>query len=114
MAMFEQVSVRELKNQTTKVLRQVEKGNPVTVTKRGRPIARIEPATERDRAPRTSIYERLQRQIEARWPALRRRSPAKQRADFERISRKAARGLRSRSWQQMDRAAKGDPLGLSR
>jgi hypothetical protein len=36
------------------------------------------------------------------------------RAEFERISRKAARTLPYRSWQEMDRASKGDRFGLSR
>ena len=114
MAPTVEVSVRQINNETTKILRRVESGDRVTVTKRGRPIARIEPATERDRPPPSSLYERLQRQIEARRPDLRRRSSSQRRADFERISRKIARGLRYRSWQEMDRAAKGDPLGLSR
>jgi hypothetical protein len=61
-----------------------------------------------------SIYRSLQRQIQARIPGLRRQSEAIARRDFERISRKIARTLPYKTWQEMDRAAKGDRFGLSR
>ncbi|MFQ5667368.1 MAG: type II toxin-antitoxin system Phd/YefM family antitoxin [Candidatus Binatia bacterium] len=52
-----EVSVRELKNQTTAILRRVEAGERVTVTKRGRAIATIEPASRVRAATRESIYQ---------------------------------------------------------
>jgi hypothetical protein len=61
-----------------------------------------------------SIYHSLQRQIEARNRRLRRTSLAAARRDFERISRKIARTIPYKSWQEMDRVAKGDRFGLSR
>jgi prevent-host-death family protein len=109
-----EVSVRELKNQTTGILRRVERGERIIVTRRGRAIVRLEPATERDRAATDSLYARLQREIVARRPELRRRSDARRRADFERVSRKIARALPGRTWVEMDRLAKGDPSGRSR
>ena len=36
------------------------------------------------------------------------------RRDFERISRKIARTLPYRDWQEMDQVAKGDRFGFSR
>jgi prevent-host-death family protein len=107
------VSVRELKNQTTAVLRRVEAGDRVCVTKRGRVVAVIESATEPPRAPSDSIYRRLQQRIQAR-AGLRPLAPAAARREFDRISRKIARTLPYKSWREMDRVVKGDPVGLSR
>lgn len=106
------VTVRELKNQTTDILRRVESGLAVTVTRRGRAIATIGPASGPTPMPSDSIYRRLQRQIETRDPGP--TSESARRAEFERISRKAARALPYRTWQEMARAAKGDRFGLSR
>jgi prevent-host-death family protein len=114
MAYESQVSVRELKNQTTSILRRVESGERITVTKRGRPVAVIEPSTQVLIPASDSIYRSLQRQIEARQPALRKMSEAAAKRDFERISRKIARTIPYQSWQEMDRVAKGDRFGLSR
>jgi prevent-host-death family protein len=107
------VSVRELKNQTTAVLRRVEAGDRVPITKRGRVVAIIEPAAEPPRALSDSIYRRLQQRIQAR-SGLRPLAPAAARREFDRISRKIARTLPYKSWREMDRAAKGDRVGLSR
>jgi prevent-host-death family protein len=90
MATDSQVSVRELKNQTTRVLRRVEAGEHVTVTKRGKPVAVIEPSSQSTGPATDSIYRSLQRQIEARIPGLRQESEAAARRDFERLSRKIA------------------------
>jgi prevent-host-death family protein len=109
-----QVSVRELKNETTRILRRVEAGERVTVTKRGRPVAVIEPSGQTSPAASDSIYRSLQRHIEARNPGLRRMSEASARRDFERLSRKIARTVPYKDWREMDRAAKGDRFGFSR
>lgn len=111
-------SVRELKNQTTALLRQVEKGGTVIVTRRGKPIATLKPFEERDlqqseRYP-TTIYDTLRKQIEHKYPQLARRTPAQMREDFDRITRKARQKLSFSSWQEMDRAVKGDRYGLTR
>ncbi len=113
MASTASVSIRELKNETTAVLRRVEAGDRVPVTKRGRVIAIIEPAAEPPRAPSDSIYRRLQQHIAVR-AGLRPLAPAAARREFDRISRKIARTLPYKTWREMDRAVKGDRVGLSR
>jgi antitoxin (DNA-binding transcriptional repressor) of toxin-antitoxin stability system len=114
MAVESQVSVRELKNQTTSILRRVEAGERITVTKRGRPIAIMEPSSQASSVASDSIYRGLQRQIEARISGLRGTSETAARRDFERISRKIARTLPYKDWREMDRVAKGDRFGFSR
>jgi prevent-host-death family protein len=109
-----EVSVRELKNQTTGILRRVEAGERVRVTRRGRVIAMLSPASEAERRPSDSIYQHLRRQIEARNPILRKRKAREAARDFDRISRKIARTIPYRDWREMDRALKGDRFGLSR
>ncbi|WP_159718485.1 type II toxin-antitoxin system Phd/YefM family antitoxin [Geminicoccus flavidas] len=47
---MEQVSVFEAKNRLSALLDQVEQGRPVTITRRGRPIARLVPAQLADDA----------------------------------------------------------------
>lgn len=114
MAAKPEVSVRELKNQTTAILRRVEGGERVTITKRGRPVAVLEPSSQAAVPAPDSIYRSLQRQIEARHPRLRKMTEAEANREFERISRKIARTMPYKSWQEMDRAAKGDRFGFSR
>jgi prevent-host-death family protein len=62
------VTVRELKNQTTAILRRVEGGEAVAVTRRGQVIATIGPASGPPPMASDSIYRQLQRQIETRRP----------------------------------------------
>ncbi len=47
--MSETVGIRELKNNLSQVMKRVETGEPITVTRRGRPVARIVSTT---RSPR--------------------------------------------------------------
>ena len=111
-------SVRELKNQTTKLLRTVEKGAFIIVTRRGKPIATLKPFEEgdlrqTDRYP-TTIYATLREQIQQKYPDFTRRTPKQVQQSFERVTRKAKRNLPFSSWQEMDRALKGDRYGLTR
>lgn len=39
--MSESVGIRELKNGTSRIIERVEAGEPITVTRRGKPVARI-------------------------------------------------------------------------
>lgn len=39
--MSETVGIRELKNGTSRIIDRVEAGEPITVTRRGKPVARI-------------------------------------------------------------------------
>jgi prevent-host-death family protein len=111
-------SVRELKNQTTALLRKVEKGALVVVTRRGKPVATLKPFEEQDlhRSTRhpTTLYDALQEQIRGQHPELARRTPQQVRRSFERITHKVRRSLPFRTWQEMDRALKGDRYGLTR
>src|ERR1700687_943867 len=102
------VTVRELKNQATAILRRVEAGERVAVTKRGRVIATLAPAGGAPPVASDSIYRRLQRYIAARTGKTKARAEPALRAEFERISRKIARTLPYKSWREMDRAVKGD------
>ena len=111
-------SVRELKNQTTTLLRKVEKGTLVVVTRRGKPVATLKPFEEQDlhrSAPySTALYEALREKIQKQHPAVARRTPEQVRRSFERITRKVKRSLPFSTWQEMDRALKGDRYGLPR
>lgn len=111
-------SVRELKNQTTALLRKVEKGALVVVTRRGKPVAILKPFEEQDlrritHSP-TMLYDTLREQIQKRHPELSRRPPHQVRQSFERITNKMKRALPFSTWQEMDRALKGDRYGLTR
>ena len=118
MATSIQVNVRELKAKATMIIRQVEAGVRVTVTKRGRTVALIESvpglASEPSTVASDSIYDTLRRRIESRVPAARGATPAERAREFARISRKMTRGLPYQNWRDMDRAVKGDRHRLSR
>jgi prevent-host-death family protein len=54
------VSVRELRNETARVMAAVEAGTPVTLTVHGRPVADIVPRQERrERRPSAVVYGEL-------------------------------------------------------
>jgi prevent-host-death family protein len=56
------VSVRDLRNDTAKVIAAVEAGTPVTLTVHGRPVADIVPRRERqERRPAAVVYGELDR-----------------------------------------------------
>ncbi len=75
------VSVRDLKNSLSEHLARVRRGERLTVTLRGRPIAQITPA---DTDAALSVDERLRRMAEAGDLILRDRS-ARAPDDFEPI-----------------------------
>lgn len=55
-----EISVRDLRNHTSEVLRRVEAGEPVTVTVDRRPVARIVPLTKRRPSmPSSEFFARL-------------------------------------------------------
>ncbi len=54
------VSVRELRNDTARVIAAVEAGTPITLTVHGRPVADIVPRRERrERRPAAVVYSEL-------------------------------------------------------
>ena len=68
------VGVRELKEQTSKILRRVrEEGEIIEITYHGQPIARLVPITpsppaEEELAAYWADLEQLAAEIEAKWP----------------------------------------------
>jgi prevent-host-death family protein len=118
-AMTKFVHVRDLKNQTTALLREVEEGTTLIVTRRGKPIAILRPFSSSDLQPvrsrySTAIYDTLRKHIEACYPELRTRTSEEKKRNFERITKKIRQALSFKSWQEMDKAAKGDRYGLTR
>jgi prevent-host-death family protein len=59
--MANDVGVYEAKTHLTALLDRVEGGEQFTITKHGRPIARLIPVTRTDRARRREIIERLKK-----------------------------------------------------
>ena len=108
------MSVRELKNQTTLILKRVEAGQRLIITKRGRPVAVIEASSQASLPPSDSIYRGLQGQIEVRTPGLKWKSAAVAQREFDQISRRISGRVPYRGWRAMNRAAKDDRFGLSR
>ena len=110
-------TVRDLKNQTTALIREAEKGKAVVVTRRGKPVATLKPFEQKDldkeeRYP-TSAYDNLKRKIAAKFPKLAKESPEQVRRRFDKITEKIRRSLPFKTWQEMDRFAKGDRYGLT-
>jgi prevent-host-death family protein len=46
--MAKYASVRDLKNQTTALIREAERGKAVVVTRRGKPVATLKPFEQKD------------------------------------------------------------------
>jgi len=116
--MAKYATVRELKNQTTALIRDAEKGNAVVVTRRGKPVATLKPfepkdLKKEDKYP-TAAFDALRKKILAKHPKLAKESPEQARRKFERITRKMRRSLPFKTWQAMDRFAKGDRYGFAR
>jgi antitoxin (DNA-binding transcriptional repressor) of toxin-antitoxin stability system len=111
-------TVRELKNQTTALIREAEKGKAVIVTHRGKPVATLKRFEQKDlekeeRYP-TSAYDNLKRQILSKYPKLAKETPEQARRRFDKISEKIRRSLPFKTWKEMDRFVKGDRYGLTR
>ena len=105
------VQVRELKNQTTRLIRDVERGATLIVTRYGKPVATLKRFEASDVKARpkydTSVWDHLSAQIEMRHPRLRDESLAHKRSEFERLTKKTKRKLPFKTWQEADRWAKG-------
>ena len=72
---MESVGIRELRQRTSEILRRVREGNEtVTITYRGRAVARLAPVRDGDReqAERSAVWadmDDLAREIGGSWPA---------------------------------------------
>jgi antitoxin (DNA-binding transcriptional repressor) of toxin-antitoxin stability system len=111
-------TVRDLKNQTTALIREAENGKAVVVTRRGKPVATLKAFEPKDlekeeRYP-TSAYDNLKKKILAKHPRLAKETPEQARRRFDKITEKIRRSLPFKTWKEMDRFAKGDRYGLSR
>ena len=111
-------TVRDLKNQTTALIREAETGKAVVVTRRGRPVATLKAFEQKDigkeeRYP-TRAYDNLKKKIAAKYPKLAKESPEQARRRFDKITEKIRRSLPFKTWEEMDRFAKGDRYGLTR
>jgi prevent-host-death family protein len=110
-------TVRDLKNQTTALIREAEKGKAVVVTRRGRPVATLKPFEQRDvdeeRYP-TQAFDALKRVLLTKHPKLARQTPRQARQRFDKITEKIRRSLPFKTWKQMDGFVKGDRHGLAR
>lgn len=54
------VSIRELKNRLSHHLRQLERGEQITVTKRGKPVATITPVPQAEESEQARLRRKLQ------------------------------------------------------
>jgi prevent-host-death family protein len=111
-------TVRDLKNQTTALIREAEKGRAVVVTRRGKPVATLKPFEQKDlekeeRYP-TSAYGNLKKKISAKYPKLAKETPEQARRRFDKITERIRRSLPFKTWEEMDKFAKGDRHGLTR
>lgn len=107
------ISTRELKNKTNEVLHVAEKGGIIIVTRYGKPIATIKLFQESDlkEARHDSLYQRTRQYIEEKHPQL----LAMTEEELQNLNNEISDKVRKFStWQDMDKAAKGDYYGLSR
>ena len=65
-----EVSVRELRNNLTRYLRRIEQGERFTVTRRGKPVATIEPCPSQGNDPDAAIWQMV-REGKASWSGKR-------------------------------------------
>ena len=61
-----EVSIRDLRNNLTRYLRRVECGERVTVTRRGKPIATIQPETQAESDVDAALWKMV-REGKASW-----------------------------------------------
>ena len=85
-------TVRDLKNQTTALIREAEKGKAVVVTRRGKPVATLKRFDQKDLEKvepyPTSAYDNLKKQILSKYPRLAKETPEQARRRFDKISEK--------------------------
>ena len=111
-------TVRDLKNQTTSLIREAESGKAVVVTRRGKPVATLKPFDRRDLDDRerypTRAFDALRKKILAKHPNLAKENPEQARRQFDRITERIRRSLPFKTWREMERFAKGDRYGVAR
>lgn len=106
------VNTRDLKNKTNEILRAAEQNISIIVTRHGKPIATIKPFSPEDlQEPRRSLYQQAKDAIAQEDPELLTMTDEELKQLNDRISQKV---VAFSSWQEMDKAVKGDYYGLSR
>lgn len=112
MTYYNFVSTRDLKNNTNKILRVAEDGRTIIVTRHGKPVATIKPFKDKDlKDVKVSLYHKVKSEIGQQHPELLKMSKAELKKLNDELSAKV--NIFS-SWEEMDRASKGDKYGLSR
>ena len=106
------IQVRQLKNETTQLLREVEDGATVVITRYKKPIATLKIFERSDLEAQsakypTSVYDAIRRSIESDQPELRKMTLEERKRDFERLSEKARRRFPFKTWREADAWAKG-------
>ncbi|HWP56470.1 MAG TPA: type II toxin-antitoxin system prevent-host-death family antitoxin [Candidatus Acidoferrales bacterium] len=114
--MAKYATVRELKNQTTALIREVEKGRAIVITRRGKPVVTLKPFEPKDKESQypTTAFDALRKRILAKHPELANETQEQARRKLEKLARKIRRKLPFRTWREMDRFVKGDRYGLGR
>jgi len=114
--MAKYATVRELKNQTTALIREVEKGKAIVVTRRGKPVVTLKPFEPQDKDAQypTTAYDALRKKILARHPNLAKETPEQARRKLDKQTQKIRQTLPFKTWREMDRFAKGDRYGFAR
>ncbi len=102
---------RDLKNKTNELLRLAASGKKIIVTRYGKPVATLKPFEAEDLIDQSlSLYEQLKGSIVADSPEL----AALNREDLRELNDQLSKKVKGfATWQQMDRAAKGDRYDLS-
>ncbi|GAB6273553.1 MAG: type II toxin-antitoxin system prevent-host-death family antitoxin [Peptococcaceae bacterium] len=106
------ISTRELKNKTNEILHIAEKGGIIIVTRYGKPVATIKSFQENDLKEKkhSALYRKIREQIGEKHPQL----LAMTREELQNLNDELSSMVKGfSSWQEMDRAAKGDYYGLS-
>ncbi|RJX27661.1 MAG: type II toxin-antitoxin system prevent-host-death family antitoxin [Dethiobacter sp.] len=107
------ISTRELKNKTNEILHAAEKGGTIVVTRYGKPVATIKSFRENDLKEEkySLLYEKIRQHIGEKHPQL----LAMTKEELQNLNNEISGKVGNFStWQEMDRAAKGDHYGLSR
>lgn len=114
--MAKYATVRELKNQTTALIREVEKGKAIVVTRRGKPVVTLKPFEPNDKDSQypTTAYDALRTKILAKHPRLAKENETRARRELEKTTSKMRRSLPFKNWREMERAVKGDRYGFTR
>lgn len=108
-------TVRELKNQTTALIREVEKGMPIVVTRRGKPVVTLKPFEPKDKESQypTTAFDALRKRILVKHPQLAKEGPEQARRELEKMTKRIRRSLPFKNWRDMARFAKGDRYGFT-